>query len=119
MENVAWQETTSFLFPIYYIYQTDKKFGLVHNSDDEAELEKSGRIIDLDEFYVYYKGPECTYGECYAVVLKLFVRNSRYNEEEAGKIMEREKEFLRKSFEGYVTGQRFCSPGYVEKYLFI
>ena len=83
-------------FPLM-INETDKKFSLVHNSDDEAELDKSGRIIDLDEFYVYYKRSECTYGEYYAVVQKLFVRSSRYNEEEARKIMEGEKEFLKKS----------------------
>ncbi len=105
-------------FPLM-INETDKKIGLVHNSDDEAELEKSGRIIDLDEFYVYYKGSECTYEEYYAVVLKLFVRSSRYNEEEARKIMEGEKKFLRESYKGYVTGQRFCSPRYAENYLFM
>ena len=57
------------------INETDKNFNIVHNAADEAALAKSGRIKDLDVFYVYYKWSECTYDEYYAVVLKLFIKS--------------------------------------------
>jgi len=113
------QEIIESGFPVM-INETDKNFNVVHNAADETALEKSGMIKDLDVFYVDYKWAECTYDEYYAVVLKLFVRNSRHNEEEARKIMEEEKEFLKGNYEKYVSSGAWSnSPHIVENYFFM
>ena len=113
------QEIIDSEFPVM-INETDKNFNIVHNAADEAALAKSGRIKDLDVFYVYYKWSECTYDEYYAVVLKLFIKNGRYNEEEVKKIMDGEEEYLKGNYEKYVSSGKWSySPHIVENYLFM
>lgn len=117
--SVTRQEIIESGFPVM-INETDKVFNIIHNGADEAALVKSGRIKDLDEFYLYYKWSECTYDEYYAVVLKLFMKNGRYNEEEARKIMDGEEEYLKENYEKYIKGGEWSySPYIVENYLFM
>ena len=98
---------------------TDKLFRTVNNADEAAELVRSGRIMDIDEFYVYYKGPGCSYEEYYSAVKNLFIRNSRYNEAEAESILQGEAEFLRRSYEKYIAGISGYTPRTVENYFFM
>ena len=99
------------------VNKTDKVFGILHDSEDAAK--SSGRLMDVEEFCVLYKGAECSYDEYYAAVAKLFVKQSRYNEEEAKKIIEEEKEYLQKSYKVYTTGHTFQSPDIVAHNLFL
>ena len=101
------------------VNKTDKLFRLVHGEEEAAELVRSGRIMDIDEFYVYYKGPDCSYDEYYSAVKNLFIRNSRYNDAEAEKILQGEENFLRRSYEKYIAGIEGYTPRIMENYFFM
>ena len=101
------------------VNETDRIFGAVLDPARAAELESSGRIMELEEFYVYYKGPKCSYDEFFAAVRKRYMLHAR-SAEDAERIFEEEKEYLRTSYEEYIAGHLIGhTPGDVAKYLFM
>lgn len=98
-------------FPLM-VNKTDKALGTLHDPAVLAELEKSGRIMDLEEFYVYYKGPECSYDEYFTAVKKKYMKYYARSAEDAERVFVEGKEDLIKSYEEYIAGHPYSNdPG--------
>lgn len=86
------------------VNKTDKTLGMVQDSAQTAELEKSGRIMDIEEFYVYYKGPKCSYDEYFTAVKKRYLRCYARSADDAERVFEEGKEDLIKGYDEYIAG---------------
>ena len=105
-------------FPVM-INMTENNYNMVHDPVRKAELEKKGFIKDIEEFYVYYKGPNCSYEEYFAAVKKRYMFYAR-SEEDAERIFEEEKDHLRKSYEELIAGHSIGNtPGDMAYYFFM
>ena len=89
----------------------DRKYSMLHNVVCAAASIASNMLISEDEFYVLYKGRNCTFSEYKAAVKRAFKRCVADEKEIPDLILRPEVEVvLNSNYEGFLVGLEGCSP---------
>lgn len=88
----------------------DRKYSILHNVVCAAASLASNMLISEEEFYVLYKGRNCTYSE-YVAAVKRALRRC-LDEEEISDLISRPdvEAVFNSNYEGFLSGQDVCSP---------
>ena len=88
----------------------DRKYSILHNVVCAAASIASNMLISEEEFYVLYKGCNCTYSEYVAAVRRALKRC--VNDEEIPDLISRldVEAVLNSNYEGFLIGLDGCSP---------
>ena len=89
----------------------DRKYSMLHNVVCAAASIASNMLISEEEFYVLYKGKNCTYSEYIAAVKRDLKRYVTDKEDIPDLISRPEVEaVLNSNYEGFLFGLDGCSP---------
>ena len=89
----------------------DKKYSMLHNVVCAAASIASNMLICEEEFYVLYKGRNCTYSE-YKAAVKRALKRCVDDEKEIPDLISRPdvEAVLNSYYEGFLVGLDGCSP---------
>ena len=89
----------------------DRKYSMLHNVVCAAASIASNMLVSEEEFYVLYKGKNCTYSE-YNVAVKRALKRCVDDEEEIPDLISRPnvEAVLNSNYEGFLIGLDGCSP---------
>ena len=89
----------------------DRKYSMLHNVVCAAASIASNMLISEEEFYVLYKGRNCTYSE-YKTAVKRALKRCVNDEEEIPDLISRPnvEAVLNSNYEGFLIGLDGCSP---------
>jgi len=89
----------------------NQQYTMLHNTVCAAAAASSKILISEEEFYVLYKGSECTFSEYIAAVRRALNRLSYSDEEVAALFSTPEiEEVLNENYEDYKKGLDWCRP---------
>ena len=89
----------------------DRKYSMLHNVVCAAASIASNMLISEDEFYVLYKGRNCTYSE-YVTAVKRALKRCVDDEEGIPDLISRPdvEAVINSNYEGFLAGLDGCSP---------
>ena len=89
----------------------DRKYSMLHNVVCAAASISSNMLISEEEFYVLYKGSNCTYSE-YVTAVKRALKRCVDDVEEVPELISRPdiEAVLNSNYEGFLIGLDGCSP---------
>ncbi len=97
-------------FPVV-VNVIDRKYSMLHNVVCAAASIASNMLISEEEFYVLYKGSNCTYSE-YKAAVKRALKRCVNDEEEIPELISRPEVevVLNSNYEGFLIGLDGSSP---------
>lgn len=89
----------------------DRKYSMLHNVVCAAASIASNMLISEEEFYVLYKGRNCTYSE-YKAAVKRALKRCVGDEERVPDLISRPdvEAVINSNYEGFLVGLDACSP---------
>lgn len=89
----------------------DRKYSMLHNVVCAAASIASNMLISEEEFYVLYKGKNCTYYE-YKTAVKRALKRCVADENEISDLISRPdvESVINSNYEGFLAGLDGCSP---------
>ena len=89
----------------------DRKYSMLHNVVCAAASIASNMLISEEEFYVLYKGKNCTYYE-YKTAVKRALKRYVTDEKEIPDLISRPvvETVINSNYEGFLIGLEGCSP---------
>ena len=89
----------------------DRKYTILHNVVCAAASIASNMLISEEEFYVLYKGSNCTYSE-YVTAVKRALKRCVDDEDEIPDLISRPdvEAVINSNYEGFLIGLDGCSP---------
>ena len=89
----------------------DRKYSMLHNVVCAAASIASNMLISEEEFYVLYKGSNCTYSE-YVTAVKRALKRTVSDEGEISDLISRPdvEAVINSNYEGFLVGLDGCSP---------
>lgn len=89
----------------------DRKYSMLHNVVCAAASVASNMLISEEEFYVFYKGRNCTFSE-YKAAVKCALKRCVGDEERVPDLISRPdvEAVVNSNYEGFLIGHDGCSP---------